>query len=702
MPVLLTAANARYTGNAALSSQPFTIEGWFFFRASVSTQQYLVEISDANNGSVPGDTFQTFIQVASSKFQLWLPINSTTQATGSNRTASATLANGQWYYLVATCNHDGTVAGSKLYINGSEAAYDATSAVYATGVDMSGRISVGGRAFDTSRTIVDGLAHKIRIYKRVLSGAEIAARYANPTDVDYVTTYASDLVFRADYDSSTDSSTSSVTMGNGTAVLTSRPPLDMPGVAWFNDITNNGTADSAGIGNTLTTTASGGRISTMANFAATGADAAETGSAGAIRITTTSIKVGVTHAAHSSASARYNSAATGSGPTWDNRNITVFGWIAPVSARVSTAETILHLGDPATGSSAVLELSQTYSYLQISRAGGATEVGTSDVPMQTTLPRFFATRCTASDRTIMVDSIRKDLGSAFTSATSTGLRIGAPLGGTSNPFVGDLYRVCIAQRPLSNAELDALYEYGKSVYKYDDATKALVAEGSSTMWGTSDSSANNEGILSQLNDTRPNLYIINHANASENVSHFDNGYAAGVGASVAALKTAFGWTKSDFLGILQVYGNDFDSTGAVTLLDRYENGGFNYVSVYDKWVADIGTIIIMWPVVRTDYASDMLDESREEDVRSFFSLTASDYPQFSRLLRPSELEVTAAVAAELQAVSGGSYYIGDETHLAPSGMRLYKTGLRQTVTAFILSTNGTTFRDRNFRRMSVR
>ncbi len=698
MPVLLTAANARYTGSSALSSQPFTIEGWFFFRASVSTQQYLVEISDANNGSVPGDTFQTFIQVASSKFQLWLPINSTTQATGSNRTASATLANGQWYYLVATCNHDGTVAGSKLYINGSEAAYDATSAVYATGVDMSGRISVGGRAFDTSRTIVDGLAHKIRIYKRVLSGAEIAARYANPTDVDYVTTYSSDLVFRADYDSSTAANTSSATMGTGTAVLTSRPPLDMPGMIWWNNPANQGSADSAGVANTITS----GRIATMGNFAATGANAAETSSSGPVQITNTLIKVGVAHAAHSSAAARYNSAATGAGPTWNNRNITVFGWLAPVSARVSTAETILHLGDPATASSAVLELSQTYSKLQISRAGGATEVGTSDVPMQTTLPRFFAVRCTASERTIQVDSIRKDLGSAFTSATSTGLRLGAPLGGTSNPYVGDDYGIFIAGRQLHNDELDALYEYGKDVYHYDDATFGIMAEGSSTMWGTSDSSANNEGILSQIKTDYPQAYIINHANALENVAHFDNGYAAGVGASVAALKTAFGWDDSDFLGILQVYGNDYDSTGIITLLDRYENAGFNYVSVYDKWVADIGTIYIMWPVVRTDYASDTLDSEREEDVRSFMSLTGADYPHFKYITRPTAIQATSSDATELQNIANGSYYVGDETHLLPAGMRLYRDRLVQIADLFVNGSSGGTFRDRNFRRMSVR
>ena len=96
----------------------------------------------------------------------------------------------------------------------------------------------------------------------------------------------------------------------------------------------------------------------------------------------------------------------------------------------------------------------------------------------------------------------------------------------------------------------------------------------------------------------------------------------------------------------------------------------------------------MWPVVRTDYASDSLDESREEDVRSFFSLAGADYPQFGRLLRPSALEVTGAVAAELQAIAGGAYYIGDETHLTPAGMRLYKTGLRQTVAAFMSGSGG--------------
>lgn len=654
------------------------MEGWFFFRSGIATQQYLFEISDADNGTT-GTTYHAVLQMASQKVQLWLPVNSTTSAAASNRTASTTLTAGVWWYIVCTCTHDGTVAGTKIFLQGAEPSYDATSATYATGMDLSGKISIGGRAGDTLRVLPDALVHKIRIYKRVLTPTEIANRYADPNAVDYVSTYASDLVFRADLDSTTDANTSAATVSTGTMVLTSRPPLDLPGVAWFNDPTNSGSADSAGIANTITST----RIATMANFAATGANASETASSGPVRISNTALKVGVAHAAHSSAAARYNSAATGSGPTWDNRNITVFGWIAPVSARLSTAETIVHLGDPATASSAVLELSQTYSKLQISRAGGATEVGTSDIPMQTTLPRFFAVRCTASERTIMVDSIRKNLGSAFTSATSTGLRIGAPLGGTSNPFVGDLYKLCIAQRQLSNAELDALLAYGESVYKYSEPTWGLMAEGSSTMWGTSDSSANNEGILSQIKQEHPEAYIVNHANASENVAHFDNGYAAGVGASVSALKTAYGWDDADFLGILQVYGNDFDSTGATTLEERYSTDTFNYVSTYNKWVADIGTIAIMWPVVRTDYASDTLDENREADVQTFITTTAGDYPNFLYITRPTAITPASGAAIDLQTISGGSYYIGDETHLTPAGMRLYGTQLLDTIDNFL-------------------
>lgn len=675
MPLLYAGSNAKYSIGSSQSVTAFTFMAWVYFRASASASQYLLNLNYAANS-----TIGTIVNMTSGVPNVWA-----FGGAGSMRPSSATLSNGQWYHLCVTW--DGVnAAGVNWYVNGV-LSNGTTGSAPGTPHNYD-NYAIGGRshvyALDTDRNITDAILHKVRVYKRVLSGAEVATYYANPTSDTLLTTYASDLLIRADYDASSDTNHGTKTTTQGTAVLTSRAPLDLPGMIWWNNPANTGSADSAGVANTITS----GRIATMGNFAATGADAAETSSSGPVQITNTLLKVGVAHAAHSSAAARYNSAATGAGPTWDNRNITVFGWIAPVSARVSTAETILHLGDPATGSSAVLELSQTYSYLQISRAGGATEVGTSDVPMQTTLPRFYAVRCTASERTIMVDSIRKNLGSAFTSATSTGLRLGAPLGGTSNPFVGDDYGTFIAGRQLHNNELDALYEYGKTVYKYDDATKCLVAEGSSTMWGTSDSSANNEGILSQLNTTRPTLYIVNHANASENVSHFDNGYAAGVGATVSALKTAYGWNKYSFLGILQVYGNDFDSTGAVTLLDRYENGGFNYVSVFNKWVAAIGRIVLMWPVVRTDYASDSLDESREEDVRSFFSLAGADYPQFGRLLRPSALEVTGAVAAELQAIAGGAYYIGDETHLTPAGMRLYKTGLRQTVAAFMSGSGG--------------
>lgn len=670
MSLLYTNGNARYSIGSSVSVGAMTYMAWVYLRSAATTSRYLLNLNYAAN-SVIG----TIVNMTSGVPNIWAYAGA-----GSMRPCGTTLSAGRWYHLCVTW--DGvSKSGVNWYVDGA-------LSNGATGSDPGAshnydNYSIGGRSHAYAaedRVLVDDLIHKVRVYKRVLTAQEISDYYANPTNDTLLTTYASDLLIRADYDASSDTNHGAKTTSTGTAVLTSRPPLDLSGVAWFNDTDNTGSADSAGIANTITSS----RFATMANFAATGANAAETSTSGPKQNRNVNLKIGVAHASHSSGAAAYVSAATGSGPTWDNRNITVFGWIAPVAARRAPAETILHLGDPATAGSAVLELSQTYSKLQISRAGGATEVGTSDIPMQTTLPRFFAVRCTASERTLMVDSIRKNLGSAFTSATSTGLRIGAPLGGTSNPFVGDLYKLCIAQRALSDAELDALLTYGKDVYHHTTPTWGLMAEGSSTMWGTSDSTALNEGILSQIKQEHPEAYIVNHANASENVDHFDNGYAAGVGASVSALKTAYGWGDNDFLGILQVYGNDFDSTGTITLLDRYSAGGFNYVSVYNKWVADIGTIYIMWPVVRTDYASDGLDEGREEDVRSFMSLTGSGYPQFRYIVRPSAIEATSASAAHLQAITANvAYYIGDETHLTPLSMRLYGPRLLQITSLFV-------------------
>ena len=669
MPLLYTNANARYSIGSSVSVGAMTYMAWVYLRSAATTARYLLNLNYAANS-----TIGTIVNLSSGVPNIWAY-----SGAGSMRPCGTTLSAGRWYHLCVTW--DGVnAAGVNWYADGA-LSNGATGSAPGSSHNYD-NYSIGGKSHAYAaedRALVDDLIHKVRVYKRVLTAQEISDYYANPTNDTLLTTYASDLLIRADYDASSDTNHGAKTTSTGTAVLTSRAPLDLPGMIWWNNPANTGSADSAGVANTITS----GRIATMGNFAATGADAAETSSSGPVQITNTLLKVGVAHAAHSSAAARYNSAATGSGPTWDNRNITVFGWIAPVSARVSTAETILHLGDPATASSAVLEISQTYSNLQISRAGGATEVGTSDVPMQTTLPRFFAVRCTASDRTIQVDSIRKNLGSAFTSATSTGLRLGAPLGGTSNPFVGDDYGTFIAGRQLHNDELDALLAYGEDVYKYTTPEFAIVAEGSSTMWGTSDSSANNEGILSQIKQEHPEAYIVNHANASENVAHFDNGYAAGVGATVSALKTAYSWADEDFLGILQVYGNDFDSTGATTLEERYSTDTFNYVSVYNKWVTDIGTIAIMWPVVRTDYASDELDESREADVRTFITTTAGDYPDFEFITRPTALTPASGAAIDLQTVSGGSYYIGDETHLTPAGMRLYEDQLIELVGDFL-------------------
>ncbi len=649
MPASYTNGKQQYVGpGSSLSNSPLTVELWYYARSGVTTQQYLVELAKVSAG-----TFWHLFQLVGGVLNIVYAGQFPVGATGA-----VTLSNGKWYHLAYTMDNSGLGTGVKFYVNG---VYDAAGAYsnYTANLQLDGDICVGGRSYeDAGRLIVDACVHKVRVYNRELTPTEIANRAADPYTYDYVTTYASNLKFRADYDSDLKDSVSNALPYKtiGTVVLTDPAPLNLVGAVVDLDVAN--------AANTIT---SGVRVSTLSDRTLITGDWSETGTDGPAYVNDTSLKVGVKHAAHppSGYAAKYVSRATGGGHTFDNQNCSIVSWMCPrIEGSTGSAKAyFLSLGNPASSNSGVLELAVAAGgKLSLSRHGDATEDVQSDLPLQCALPRMIAVACSASNRIIQVDATQKSIGSAFTSATAQGGRLGSELNGTTVPYVGDTYRVTIFGRVLSLAEMTALYQWGKSGYFYEDFDHLFVAEGSSTMDGYSHT--NNENIMSQFKKQVPTYYLVNYGNSGENRGHFYTGYAGQGGLAAAAFS---GLVKSKKLYLLQAFANDFD--GTTSDADIENNGTFsNYTDILSLCDADYGHVGVLFTTVRTSYGSDAANIAREVQIQN---LMAWITPRSRVIPRPAEITPASGAIGDLTAVSGSAYYAGDGTHLSQSGYRLF-------------------------------
>jgi len=651
-------ANAKYSIGSSQAVTAFSWMAWVYFRSNVTAAQYLLNLNFAANG-----TIGTIVNLSAGVPNIWA-----FGGAGSMRPCSTTLANGRWYHLCVTW--DGVDAnGVNWYADGAAANGLVGSAPGAP--HNYDNYSIGGRshayASDTDRNIVDGLVHKVRVFKRVLTALEIANYYANPYQNDPVSTYPSDLLIRADYDATTDTNHGAKTTTQGTAVLTSRGPLDLPARHLSLDYAGSTTPDAAGVANT--TAVGPTRFSALGDYSCCGGALAESGTSGQLRVLGSSaLKIGVTHGNAVDGTARYVERATGTGPTWDNQRCSLVAWLAPTVARADTlSKPIISLGDPATANSAILQLNMTTAgYPQISRSTPGTEAVIANIQYQTGLPRFVGVACGTTERLLQMDRSLKTDSSAFTSATATGIRVGCELGATTNYFVGDIYRIDAYDRKLHPNELMALYEWGKSVYLYDDVAWALWGEGSSTMYGYN--SPNGLNFMTQLGQhaTFRRVYMCNQSNAGENRSHFNTGFATQGQVFATNMSTHLGIPKSRLICWFQPFGNDWD--GVTTLADIQTAGANNYDTIFGKFRTYYGVVSVFEPVVRTDYATDPADEQREADLKSFM-LFCSPYGRIRR--RPIGLRPADGTALALQTVTATLSYIGDEIHLSNTGYAQY-------------------------------
>lgn len=697
MALNLVAGRATGTVIPKACTGALTMELWFRLRSGVSTSQYLLAL---NNGS--GGVY-TIFNIRSSLLEAWIAA-----AAGPHRTCSTTLEAGKLYYGVFTraAGTDATAeTSSRIYLNGVNEGGTGLPAVGVTeNPNHIGVFAIGGRepAGAVDRNLVDGQIGLVRVYNRVLTPTEIANRYADPQTYDYVTTYASDLCLRADLEddlvtSNGANGTTTTVVGSGTtAALTAARSLAArvpPPIVIYKP----GNAQASGY-NQLT----GTRLTTLGDYSDNGMSAVESGSLGMTQVAVDGLlqpKINVAHAAATPSAARYYNKAAGSGHTFDSRAFTVVAWLCP---RASTAlngsahETILSIGNPtgSAGTSIADLVMDTRGRLVSCRTNDPTvDAVTSDMMLSTARPRMVAIASDASGRTLQVDSVRKT-GAAIASATATGLRVGAEVGALVNYAQFDIYHIEIHARKLSNAELDALYEAGKTPFKYADATRFLWIRGSSTIEGYSFNNLN-ENMVSQFQDHGENWYIVSHARSGEYRANFIANYANEGSSFVAAVLAGYPEaTQGSLHALIQYLGNDY--------VEALARGDYATISSeYSAWFHDIenefGTLSLFVPIPRTSYALESQDEEREQfvvDFRTDLGVT----PGRRLIERVPDLTPASGTYADLIAITrdtglyesdgaGGT----DETHIKNAVSRLYRQSLQEFLDSLEAPTEAPTY-----------
>lgn len=145
-----------------LGTGQFTISAWIKLE-SVSAFQW---IAAKDNGNAETD----FLFGVKSTGELWaLTANNVPNIV----TSTATLSTATWYHVALTQN----ATHLTLYIDGDFEA----AATYSGGNTNGYNLIIGARTYATPANHFDGIIDELRIYKRALSPAEMAAEYASAT-----------------------------------------------------------------------------------------------------------------------------------------------------------------------------------------------------------------------------------------------------------------------------------------------------------------------------------------------------------------------------------------------------------------------------------------------------------------------------------------------------------------------------------------
>lgn len=655
MPAKYANGKLQFAYPGGLGTSAFSVEALVYLRAIGTNPQYLFHLQS----SIGGTPYSLFMAQTDGTLQTWVA--------GSNaRTSTEALATNRWYRVVMTCTNQTGSMVVRMFIDNTECSYTgATAAV--SGGDHAGIVNVGGRNYDTGRIIQDGMMHKARVYNVVLDPSHIT-----DPDIDLATQYAANLVFRADLDSDLNGldSTGAATTGTATLCTLQQWPVDKTRLCgWYRP---------SDAGNSVTSS----RFTTLVDLSGCGNDITEVSSSGPRQVT--NVGLGIVHA-YFNGSSNYLQRAAGAVVSNQRHTVVAFtGGLYQVLACVGTH---------ASADSEVLSLAGTAASRPVVVLNGNT-IGTHTLAHSVT-PRMVAYSANDIVGAIQTDNRWEETNIDEPGDTDDDIRVGAAMGSTPTEFFqGRLYELFIfSEAYVAEGDLDDLYELGKTRGYYDDATRLVVFEGSSTVQGTASTYGRNLPAL--CSDVLSDAVVLNYGNGGESLANFTGGYATQGGSA-----SALGWfDKSARFFIIQPFGNDYTGTG-----DNGYGGTTTYAQVlagYQSFVtttvgADYGRVGHWEAIARGSVGSGVTDDTniatREWARQAIFTgLTGVYRFNFDAISGLAVVQTPgneASQAAAVHETTTNGNYAGDEIHLDDDGFALLETQFNMRIGGLFASGGG--------------
>lgn len=658
-----------------IAGQPFTISKWV----------YLDAYAPGGGGSyfwhcdtlVPSGTFRHYFRVReAADGDLVLTVAGNPSGV-SRRTNSGLLPLGVWTNVIATYDGGTVQTGIHIYVNGTEATYAAGANFSGSFYDGGGFWTIGGNAVDSARS-TDGRIHKDQVWSRVLTSDEIAFLAAGGDPA----TITTGKVFAAPYDTSTDATdingATLTATTTGTVAMTTQYPANTPGLAAWHDFGNGS--------NTVTLN----RLATLLDKSGNGNSLTQSGTSGpAVRTSAdTAIGIGQVHANFSMTdtnattfSETYVQLASGSGGTWNARNMTVLLNVVarntPATDTLSDPNCVINFGDPtAAGANAGvcrISIERGGKIVCIDSAGAERLSGAF---FDEALPRTVALVFSGSSVKIRIAGVNFTL-TAMAAASATGMRFGTRSlnAATTNYFSGDGYQSRVYQRALSDTEIDALTAIDNSAYGLRAPTRAICLSCTST--GAGYYATDNVTPLKLIAAHYPDALFFNGSAASQKIADLISIYPNDC-AQFATFCGTMGVVKGNrhFMGIMMA--NDFIYLASTVPPDpNYDTdaeiiaGNQSYINTA---LASFATFTLYKAIVRGDCETQgdglIDDPTRETKLTTWFGALTN----CNKSDRPPLLIPASSQQADLDAVDGNAtYYNADTVHMILAGFKLWGT-----------------------------
>lgn len=628
-----------------LQGQARTVRVWAYFDV-ISGTQYLFAANAADES-----TYAMFCAVTATG-QLYIQRSSAIGSTGNAQWCNSTtgvVTAGTWDHYVFTFTNTFAASGATnilMYKNGVQVA-DAGAPGTGVGSELSmlGRWMAGGHNNIVGGRAFNGRMEGLRLDNRVWSPAEILADYQGTAPETSARLWEPNL--------NTNGTTDLAGLQTATATsLSFTNAYPRPGLqAWFRADTVTGNpisaiADRSGNGCDLAQATSGNRpaLYSGSDFPAPLVQNTDYDSAAGAEKHTCLDK------------------ATGSGPTFSSRKMTIYIVAGSVLGGADNSphneQTLLSIGDPATGATGIFDFSITPpGDIAIRRTKATTQTLTSGVYM-TANPRVYAIRCNATNVTLF-NELRSETLTALTNDTATGLRLGATPGTIDNAWMGDWAEVRIYSRDDTDAQVQAEVAQLQAAYALSRPSKTLIVEGSSSATGYR--STDCRGLMRPLYTIDNAMLIHNIATGGHSFTEFDAGVP-----SISAIANA----------------NAIDTyilawLGAIDLSAVADNGAAVYAELTD-WLTAVREYeplnLYLKKIILTTILVSGADTDREAGrlaynalMRSTINVRLADVASIPRFVP------TANDGAALTAISSGDDY-GDFQHLNDDGYE----GTRET------------------------